>query len=114
MLEARDRHQRELFEKFKYYEDRVNEQTIQKYKNEANKIENREKRMQAREQMLRDRVQNKEVQHIVRKVIEDKKSRDKEEDLNYKKAKKYLLIEEKNIHLTSKIKQLEDHHVGLK
>jgi hypothetical protein len=56
MLEARDRHQRELFEKFKYYEDRVNEQTIQKYKNEANKIENREKRMQAKEQMMRDRV----------------------------------------------------------
>jgi hypothetical protein len=28
MLEARDRHQRELFEKFKYYEDRVNEQAI--------------------------------------------------------------------------------------
>ncbi len=48
------------------------------------------------------------------KVLEEKRSRDREDDINLKKSKKFHLLYEKNLHLTKKIKVLEDHHVNLK
>jgi hypothetical protein len=41
-------------------------------------------------------MQNKEIKQIVSKVLEEKRSRDREEDLNSKKSKKFHLLYEKN------------------
>ncbi len=47
-------------------------------------------------------------------MLEEKRSRDREDDINIKKSKKFHMLYEKNQHLTKKIKVLEDHHVNLK
>ena len=114
MLEARDRHQKELFDKFRYYDGRLLEINSQKERNLSLKQENRERINQAKEQIYRERMQNKQVKQIVSKVLEEKRSRDREEDMNIKKTKKFQLLYEKNENLSNKIRNLEHHHMTLK
>ena len=61
-----------------------------------------------------ERMQNKEVQNIVSRVLEEKKLRDRDEDISIKKSKKFHILYDKNQSLSRKIKQLEDHHQTLK
>jgi hypothetical protein len=51
---------------------------------------------------------------VISKVLEEKRSRDREDDINLKKSKKFHVLYEKNQNLTKKIKVLEEHHVNLK
>lgn len=51
---------------------------------------------------------------MISKVLEEKRSRDREDEINIKKSKKFHLLYEKNQNLSKKIKVLEDHHVTLK
>ena len=51
---------------------------------------------------------------MISKVLEEKRSRDREDDINLKKSKKFHVLYEKNQNLTKKIKVLEEHHVNLK
>ena len=57
----------------------------------------------AKEIILKERHQNKEIQHVVKKVLLEKKSRDRDEELSHKKNKKFTLLIEKNQHLSKKI-----------
>jgi hypothetical protein len=59
-------------------------------------------------------MQNKQVKQIVSKVLEEKRSRDREEDMNIKKTKKLQLLYEKNENLSNKIRNLEQHQMTLK
>lgn len=96
MLEARERHQKELTEKFRYYENRKSEIANLKDKNLQLKQENKERIYQARDNIYKERIQNKDVQHYVRRVLEDRKSKDREEDISVKKTKKFSILIEKN------------------
>jgi hypothetical protein len=51
---------------------------------------------------------------IFSKVLEEKRSRDREEDINSKKSRKFHVLYEKNQVVSNKIKKLEEHHVSLK
>ncbi len=103
-----------MFEKFKYYEDRVSEVDRLKERNFISKVEHKERASEARHKIMRERTHNKEIKQIVSKVLEEKRSRDREEDINQKKSKKFHLLYEKNQVLSKKITQLEDHHINLK
>jgi hypothetical protein len=52
----------------------------------------------------------KDDKHELSKILEEKKYKDKEDDMSVKKTKKYELLFEKNLNLTKKIKSIENHH----
>lgn len=92
-----------MFEKFKYYEDRISEVDRLKERNFIIKVEHKERASEAKLRIMRDRLHNKEIKQIVSKVLEEKRSRDREEDINHKKSKKYHVLYEKNQVLSKKI-----------
>ena len=110
MLEARDRHQKELYDKFRFYDMKMREVNNSKERNFILKTDNKDRIQRAKELILKEKLQNREVTNIVSKVLDEKKSKDREEDINFKKSKKFHLLYEKNQCLTKKIKHLEDHH----
>ena len=83
-------------------------------RNYSVKEENKERIKLAKESIIRERIQNKEIKQVISKVLEEKRSRDREDDINFKKSRKFHLLYEKNQNLTKKIKVLEDHHLNLK
>lgn len=85
-----------------------------KERNFITKVEHKERATEAKLKIMRERMHNKEIKQIVSKVLEEKRSRDREEDINHKKSKKFHLLYEKNQVLSKKIMQLEDHHINLK
>ena len=92
----------------------MSEEARQRERNFYSKLEHKEKINESRIKIFREKSSNKEIKQIVSKVLEEKRSRDREEDINAKKSKKFHLLYEKNQVLSNKIKQLEDHHVTLK
>ena len=47
-------------------------------------------------------------------IIVEQKSKFNDDDLNFKKQKKYEILQNKNVHLSKKINHLENHHSTLK
>ena len=69
----------------------------------------REKVERAREKTMKEKLQNKEMANVVKRVLIEKRQRDIEEDLSLKRSRKYHLLYDKNESLSRKIKTLEEH-----